>query len=73
MGARVSVVEAGMEKDVTEFFVMGGHGLYVWPAYGISLLVIVMLGVWPVLVRRRIDAMYQELPQLHPRGVSEDE
>ena len=43
---------------MTEFFAMGGHGLYVWLAYAISLAVLVGLGVKPILARRRFVAMH---------------
>lgn len=37
----------------SDFLAMGHHGLYVWSAYGISLLVLVVNVAWPVLARRR--------------------
>ena len=78
MGARVDAFETDTEKDVTEFFSMGGHGLYVWSAYGISLLVVVILGIRPVLIRRRINARYQnevlsQMARPNSRGLNEDE
>lgn len=36
-----------------EFLAMGNHGLYVWSAFGISLLVLGLNGLLPVLARRR--------------------
>ena len=36
-----------------DFLAMGHHGLYVWSAYGICLLVLVMNVALPVLARRR--------------------
>ncbi len=36
-----------------EFVAMGNHGLYVWSAYGISLLVLAINLVLPILARRR--------------------
>lgn len=35
---------------------MGGHGLYVWTAYGISLIVIILLLVAPYRRRKRLLA-----------------
>ena len=32
---------------------MGGHGAYVWGAYGMSLAVLVAVGAWPLLAMRR--------------------
>ena len=36
-----------------EFVAMGNHGLYVWSAYGISLLVLGINVAAPLLARRR--------------------
>ena len=51
MGARLA--GAGV---VNEFFAMGGHGLYVWLAYGLSFAVLAALGLRPIVVRRRFIA-----------------
>ena len=32
-------------RDATDFFAMGGYGLYVWGAYGLAALVIVLEAV----------------------------
>ena len=37
----------------SEFVAMGNHGLYVWSAYGISLLVLAVNVAAPLLARRR--------------------
>ncbi|WP_028694503.1 heme exporter protein CcmD [Pseudomonas cremoricolorata] len=37
----------------SEFFAMGQHGLYVWSAYGVCLLVLAVNVAAPVLARRR--------------------
>ena len=39
---------------MTEFFAMGGYGVYVWTAYGVSLLALVGVGVWPLLALRAL-------------------
>ena len=40
---------------VTELLDMGGHGVYVWSAYGLSLAGLVGLGIWPLVsLRARI-------------------
>lgn len=39
-----------------EFLAMGGHGLYVWLAYGISFVVLTALGLRPIMARRRFIA-----------------
>lgn len=41
---------------VSEFIAMGGHGLYVWLAYGISFAVLAGLGLRPIVERRRFLA-----------------
>ena len=41
---------------MSEFLAMGGHGLYVWLAYGISFTVLVGLGLRPIVARRRFIA-----------------
>ena len=46
---------------MNEFFYMGGYGAYVWPAYGVTALVLAGL-VWAVLsraarARRRLEAL----------------
>ena len=33
---------------------MGGHGVYVWIAYGLSLLALVAAGAWPLLGMRAL-------------------
>lgn len=35
-------------KVVTELLEMGGHGVYVWSAYGLSFAALVGLGIWPL-------------------------
>jgi heme exporter protein D len=37
---------------MSEFFSMGGHGAYVWSAYGITLAVLIV-NVWLVRAKRR--------------------
>jgi len=39
--------------DFSEFIAMGGHGLYVWVAYGVAVLVFAFNLVAPMLKRRR--------------------
>lgn len=47
-----------MNEWVT-FLQMGGHGLYVWPAYGIAWAALIVIGVRPILARRRFIAMHR--------------
>lgn len=39
---------------MSEFLAMGGHGVYVWTAYGLSLLALVAAGAWPLLGMRTL-------------------
>ena len=41
-------------SSLTEFLHMGGHGLYVWAAYGISLLVLGINVIVPILKRKAL-------------------
>jgi heme exporter protein D len=57
---------------VTEFFLMNGHGAYVWSAYGITLAVLI-LNVWlartkhrSALQRARELAAQAEVPRKQP-------
>ncbi|MBA1272830.1 heme exporter protein CcmD [Stutzerimonas azotifigens] len=40
-------------SSFAEFVAMGGHGVYVWSSYGISLAVLALNVALPVLARRR--------------------
>ena len=46
-------------NEVATFFAMGGHGLYVWLAYGIAWTALIAIGVRPILSRRRFLAMHR--------------
>ena len=39
--------------SLSEFFAMGGHGLYVWLSYGAALLVVFFNTAWVRFARRR--------------------
>jgi heme exporter protein D len=39
-----------------EFFHMGGYALYVWPSYGLAMIILIANLVAPVLQRRRLLA-----------------
>ena len=45
-----------MSDALVDFVTMGGHGLYVWLAYGIGFAVLGALGIRPFVVRRRLIA-----------------
>jgi heme exporter protein D len=46
------------------FFEMGGHGLYIWLCYGVGGIIFLLLGVSPMLARRRV---IKQVKQLHRR------
>jgi len=39
-----------------DFLTQGGFGAYVWPAYGISALALILLGLWTVTGYRKSKA-----------------
>ena len=54
---------------MTEFFYMGGYGLYVWGSYGTAM--IVLAGVL-LLARRRHQSQLQQLRELTVLKQSEE-
>jgi len=44
----------------TDFLAMGGHAAYVWPAYGLGLVVLAGLVLAPARARRRFFAVEGE-------------
>lgn len=51
-------------QNMADFLAMGGHGLYVWLAYGLSALILIYNVVAPILLRRQLRA---ELARLQRR------
>jgi heme exporter protein D len=43
-------------QNMTDFLAMGGHGLYVWLAYGLSALIFIYNVGAPILQRRQLRA-----------------
>jgi heme exporter protein D len=43
-------------QNMADFLAMGGHGLYVWLAYGLSALILIYNVVTPILQRRQLIA-----------------
>lgn len=41
---------------MTEFLAMGGYGSFVWPAYGVTALVVLGLVVWSAQAHRAVKA-----------------
>jgi heme exporter protein D len=58
-------------NSFSEFIDMGGYGLYVWSAYGITLVVITYNIVRPVLMRRQIIRVQRRL-LLQDQGIVGD-
>ena len=57
-------------QDVTSLLNMGGHGLYVWPTYGIGLLVIAYNVLAPLWHRKRvISQIKRQIQDVRRRGV----
>ncbi|MEH6823967.1 MAG: heme exporter protein CcmD [Motiliproteus sp.] len=46
-------------NSFADFIAMGGHGLYVWLAYSIALVVIVFNVLSPILRKRQFIAEYK--------------
>ena len=44
----------GSEFSWSEFFAMGGYAFYVWTAYGLTFLVIVLNIVMPIMHRKKV-------------------
>lgn len=40
--------------SVSEFLDMGGYAMYVWPAYGLALVLLVAVFIQPILVRKTL-------------------
>ena len=40
--------------DFFTWAAMGGHGLYVWSVYGISIVALVVLGAWPLRAEKKL-------------------
>lgn len=39
---------------VSAFFAMGGYGVFIWPAYGVSFVVIAIMAGTTIVRRRRV-------------------
>lgn len=48
-------------EAISEFLAMGGHGIYIWPAYGIAAVVMIVFALTTV---RRLRVREAELARL---------
>ena len=70
MGARVAVRQDGVTA-VADWLAMGGHGVFVWSAYALSLAALLGICVAPLL---RMRALLRRLRRrLAEEGVAEEE
>lgn len=46
--------------QIQHFFAMSGYGIYVWPAYGITFVILVMNIIFPLLRHRQL--LRQQIP-----------
>lgn len=46
--------------QIQHFFAMGGYGIYIWPAYGITFVILLMNIIFPWLRHKQI--LRQQLP-----------
>ena len=49
------------------FLAMGGYARFVWPAYGLALLVLGGMALWALLGYRRQQRLWQAQEQARPR------
>jgi heme exporter protein D len=50
-----------MSEQVTEFLAMGGHGAFIWPAYGIATFVLLAVLVVSIRHMREQEHLLQHL------------
>lgn len=48
----------------SDFFAMGGHGVYVWSAYGFALLIIIWNVLAPVLAHKKAITQVRRLERI---------
>ena len=56
-------------NSFSDFIAMGGHGLYVWSAYGVTLVVFTFNAVKPLFMNKRF---LQEQKQLQRRELARE-
>ena len=52
-------------NSFSELLDMGGHGLYVWLCYGMTLLIFVVISIQPILVKK---SLIRQLSQIQRRN-----
>ncbi len=50
---------------INDWFVMAGHGPYVWGSYGVTLVVLLYLVVSPLRKRKRLIAQQRRLQRIN--------
>ncbi len=56
---------------MTDLLSMGGHGAYVWSAYGLSLVALIAIGVWPLAAMRNVIRRARRRQALRDHGSSD--
>ena len=54
-------------SDISSFIAMGGHGTFVWSAYGVAFLVIIYNIMAPVLARKKLAVQLQRQEKIQAR------
>ncbi len=54
-------------NTLSDFIIMEGHGVYVWSAYGVALLVVLYNLLTPVIVRKKLVVQLQRQAMLDAR------
>ncbi|WP_330926967.1 heme exporter protein CcmD [Candidatus Sororendozoicomonas aggregata] len=54
-------------NTLSDFIVMEGHGVYVWSAYGVALLIVLYNLLTPVIARRKLVVQLQRQARLDDR------
>jgi heme exporter protein D len=58
--------------SLADFLAMGGHGPFVWSAYGLSFVVLLLNLVWPVMMTtRNMAALRRDLSVADPDRAAE--
>ena len=58
-------------SSMTEFLDMGGHGLYVWSAYGICLVILALNVIRPISLKRQFFIEHKRQLRREERSASD--